>query len=182
MNVVETPLPGVLLIEPKVFEDSRGFFLETFNAERYAKHGIPTAFVQDNWSRSARGTLRGLHFQTPNPQGKLVWCSKGVVFDVAVDVRKGSPTFGQWYGVELSEANKRQLWVPPDYAHGFCVVSESADFCYKCTSGYSPADEAAVAWNDADIGIQWPIVDPMLSKKDAVAVRLKDAQRLPLYR
>jgi dTDP-4-dehydrorhamnose 3,5-epimerase len=181
MNVVTTPLPGVLVLEPKVFGDDRGFFLETFHAERYRAAGVPLAFVQDNWSRSARGTLRGLHFQQPNPQGKLVQVYRGAVFDVAVDVRRGSPTFGQWYGCELSEENKRQLWVPPGFAHGFCVTSETADFVYKCTSLYAPDSERGIAWNDPDLAIPWPASAPLLSKKDAAAPRLKDAPVLPRY-
>jgi dTDP-4-dehydrorhamnose 3,5-epimerase len=183
MNVVTTPLPGVLLLEPKVFADPRGFFLETFNQARYeaAGVGVGLPFVQDNWSRSARGTLRGLHFQEPVPQGKLVWCAKGAVYDVAADVRRGSPTFGRWFGCELTEANKKQLWIPPGFAHGFCVLSESADFVYKCTALYTPAYERAVAWNDETLNIAWPITEPLLSKKDAAAPQLKDAPVLPTY-
>jgi dTDP-4-dehydrorhamnose 3,5-epimerase len=181
MNVVPTPIPGVLVIEPKVFGDDRGFFLETFHAERYRAAGLPAPFVQDNWSRSAKGTLRGLHFQEPNPQGKLVQVFRGSVFDVAVDIRRGSPTFGKWYGCELSEENKRQLWVPPGFAHGFCVTSESADFVYKCTELYAPASERGIAWNDPDLAIPWPVAAPLLSKKDSGAPRLKDAPMLPQY-
>ncbi len=181
MNIVETNLPGVLLIEPKVHGDARGFFLETFHIERYAPLHAP-AFVQDNWSRSAKGILRGLHLQNPNAQGKLVQVMAGAVFDVAVDVRKGSPTFGKHYGVELSAENKRQLYVPPGFAHGFCVLTESADFVYKCTALYAPQNEVSILWNDPDIGIAWPIEAPLLSAKDAKGLRLKDAgEKLPNY-
>lgn len=183
MQVTRTPLPGVLLIEPKSFGDDRGFFLETFHGPRYAQHGIPGHFVQDNWSRSVRGTLRGLHFQEPRPQGKLVMVVSGSVFDVAVDIRRGSPTFGKWFGTELSEANKRQVWIPPGFAHGFLVTSERADFLYKCTEVYVPEAEASVAWNDPDLAIAWPLGDmaPLLSKKDAAAPRLAQATKLPSY-
>jgi dTDP-4-dehydrorhamnose 3,5-epimerase len=182
MKATHTDLPEVLVIEPDVFGDDRGFFLEIFRASRYAEFGVPGLFLQDNWSRSRRGTLRGLHFQEPKPQGKLVYVVQGAVFDVAVDVRRGSPRFGKWVGMELSEANRRQLWVPPGFAHAFCVTSEVADFIYKCTDVYSPETERAVLWNDPDIGIRWPIPDPLLSKKDAAAPRLKDAPILPAYR
>ena len=181
MKVTETPLPGVLLIEPQVFGDARGFFMETYQADRYGALGIPRVFVQDNLSRSVKGTLRGLHLQEPKPQGKLVQVLAGAVFDVAVDVRRGSPTFGKWYGVELSEANKRQMWVPPGFAHGFCVLTDSADFLYKCTELYAPESERSVLWNDPDIGIAWPVQAPLLSKKDAAAPRLREAPVLPTY-
>jgi dTDP-4-dehydrorhamnose 3,5-epimerase len=181
VNTVATPLPGVLLIEPRVFGDDRGFFLETFHSERYRSAGVPLPFVQDNWSRSAKGTLRGLHFQEPRAQGKLVQVCRGAVFDVAADVRRGSPTFGKWFGCELSEENKRQLWIPPGFAHGFCVTSESADFLYKCTELYAPELERGVAWDDPDLAIAWPTREPMLSKRDAAAPRLKDAPLLPRY-
>ena len=181
MNVTRTRLPGVLLLEPKRFGDDRGFFMEMFHAQRYAEAGITAPFVQDNFSRSARGILRGLHFQEPNAQGKLVQVLAGAVYDVAVDVRRGSPTFGQWVGVELTADNRHQLWVPPGFAHGFCVLSESADFHYKCTDVYSPASERGIAWNDPDLGIPWPVTSPLLSGKDAAAPRLKDAPLLPVY-
>ena len=181
MEFQPTPLPGVLLVEPRVHGDARGFFLETFHAERYAAAGIALPFVQDNWSRSSRGTLRGLHFQEPRAQGKLVRVGRGEVYDVAVDVRRGSPTFGQWYGVLLSEENKRQLWVPPGFAHGFCVTSESADFIYKCTNVYSPAEERAIQWDDPAIGIEWPLRDVLLSKRDQAAPSLAEAPVLPAY-
>ena len=168
MNVTETKLAGVLIIEPKVFGDSRGFFKETFQAERYREAGIEYTFVQDNYSRSQKGVLRGLHFQITKPQGKLVSCSKGAVFDVAVDIDPNSITYGQYVGVELTEENHKQLWVPPGYAHGFCVLSETADFQYKCTDYYDPSDEGGVIWNDPDVAIEWPITHPSLSSKDAL--------------
>jgi dTDP-4-dehydrorhamnose 3,5-epimerase len=183
MNVTESPLGGVLLIEPRVFGDARGFFFETFHADRYREAcGIDAPFVQDNLSRSVRGTLRGLHFQEPDAQGKLVYVLRGSVFDVAVDVRLGSPQFGRWFGIELSEENKRQMWVPPGFAHGFCVTSDLADFAYKCTAPYAPHHDRAVAWNDPQINVAWPIADPILSAKDAAAPRLSDAPVLPAYR
>lgn len=181
MNVDTTPLPGVLLITPRVFGDSRGFFLETFHLEKYAVHGIRGPFVQDNWSHSAKNTLRGLHFQEPNAQGKLVSCTRGAVYDVAVDVRVGSPTFGKWFGCELSEANKKQLWIPQGFAHGFCALSDDADFLYKCTALYAPDCEHSIAWNDPAIGIDWPTQAPLLSKKDLEAPVLAKAPRLPTF-
>jgi dTDP-4-dehydrorhamnose 3,5-epimerase len=182
VKVIPTEIPGVLIIEPKVFGDERGFFLETFHAKRYADAGIPGPFVQDNYSRSVKGTLRGLHFQEPQPQGKLVQVVAGAVFDVAADIRKGSPTFGKWVGVELSAENKRQFWVPPGFAHGFYVLSESADFQYKCTALYAPEHDRAIAWNDPELAISWPLVgEPKLSAKDNAAPRLKDAPVLPSY-
>lgn len=181
MNVIQTALPGVLIIEPKVFGDDRGFFFESYQAERYADAGIAGPFVQDNVSRSVKGTLRGLHLQEPRPQGKLVGVLSGAVYDVAVDVRRGSPTFGKWIGVDLSAQNKRQLWIPPGFAHGFCVTSDSADFMYKCTEYYAPEFEQSVRWDDPELGIDWPVTQPLLSKKDAAAPRLKDAPKLPDY-
>jgi dTDP-4-dehydrorhamnose 3,5-epimerase len=157
VNIIETDLPDVLIIEPKVFGDDRGFFMETWNRERYAEAGIPTEFVQDNLSFSRKGVLRGLHFQDPNPQGKLVSVLQGEVFDVAVDVKRDSPTFGKWVGVNLSFENKRQLYVPEGFAHGFCVTSEFALFSYKCTDSYSPKKERILMWNDPDVGIDWPL-------------------------
>ncbi|MCP5226826.1 MAG: dTDP-4-dehydrorhamnose 3,5-epimerase [Thauera sp.] len=174
MNVVETALPGVLIIEPKAFGDHRGFFLETFQVERYRDAGITLPFVQDNHSRSQRGVLRGLHFQKTRPQGKLVSVSRGAVYDVAVDIDPASATYGQFVGVELNDDNHRQLWIPPGYAHGFCVLSEVADFQYKCTDFYFPADEGGLLWNDPDVGIPWPITEPQLSAKDANNPRLRD--------
>lgn len=181
MNVDTTPIPGLLLITPKVFGDARGFFVETFNAGRYAQHGITGPFVQDNWSRSGKNILRGLHLQHPNPQGKLVSVARGAVYDVAVDVRVGSPHFGKWFGVELSEANKQQLWIPPGFAHGFCALTDDTDFVYKCTALYAPADELSIRWNDPAIGIDWPVKEPLLSKKDLDAPLLREAPRLPSF-
>jgi dTDP-4-dehydrorhamnose 3,5-epimerase len=181
VNVTPTPLPGVLLIEPKVHGDARGFFTETFHARRYFEAGIMLPFVQDNWSRSAKGALRGLHFQEPHPQGKLVMVVHGAVFDVAADVRRGSPTFGKWFGVELTGDNKKQLWVPPGFAHGFCTLTDDTDFFYKCTALYTPADERAIAWNDPDLAIDWPVKNPTLSPKDSAAPRLSQAPVLPNY-
>ena len=170
MNVIETSLQGCVIIEPTVYGDERGFFLETFQTEKYAAlANIHSPFVQDNHSRSTRGVLRGLHFQKTKPQGKLVRVVRGEVFDVAVDIRKGSTTFGRWEGVILSENNKRQFWVPPGFAHGFLVLSEIADFEYKCTEYYDPSEEGCVLWNDPDLNIDWPLGNPVLSKKDSIA-------------
>ena len=170
MNVVETALPGVLIIEPKAFGDHRGFFLETFQVERYREAGITLPFVQDNHSRSQRGVLRGLHFQKTRPQGKLVSVSRGAVYDVAVDIDPASATYGQFVGVELNDDNHRQMWVPPGLAHGFLVLSEAADFLYKTTDYYSPEHERCICWDDPEIGIVWPLtVNPTLSTKDLQA-------------
>ena len=169
MNVINTKLKGVVIIEPDVYGDHRGFFLESYNQQKYQEIGIQETFVQDNHSRSTRGVLRGLHFQKTKPQGKLVRVVRGEVFDVAVDLRKGSTTFGRWEGVILSENNKRQFWVPPGFAHGFLVLSEIADFEYKCTDYYDPSDEGCVLWNDPDLNIDWPLDNPILSKKDSNA-------------
>lgn len=166
MEVELTSLPDVLLIKPKVFGDSRGFFLETFSAQRYREAGIESTFVQDNHSRSSKGVLRGLHYQLQHPQGKLVSVSRGEVFDVAVDIRMGSPSYGQWYGVVLNDINHYQLYVPPGFAHGFVVLSDIVDFNYKCTDYYHPEDEKGICWNDPDINIQWPENNPLLSVKD----------------
>ena len=181
MKVVPTELPEVLVIEPKLHGDSRGFFYESFQARRYAQAGITGSFVQDNLSRSIKGTLRGLHFQEPRVQGKLVQVLRGAVWDVAVDVRRGSPRFGRWVAVELSETTPRQLWIPPGFAHGFCVLSDSADFFYKCTELYAPDCERSIAWNDPRIGIPWPVREPLLSAKDRAAPLLGDAPVLPSY-
>lgn len=175
MKVTSTAIDGVLVLEPRVFGDARGFFLESFNQRVFAEAtGLDVAFVQDNHSRSARGVLRGLHYQTVQPQGKLVRVVRGAVFDVAVDIRAGSSTFGRWVGVELSEDNHRQLWIPPGLAHGFLVLSETADFLYKTTDYYAPAHEACLAWDDPDLAIAWPNVGspPVLSAKDAGGGRL----------
>lgn len=166
MKFIDTNLKGVVLVEPDVFDDPRGYFLETYHVGKYADGGIPGPFVQDNFSHSARGTLRGLHYQLQHAQGKLVMALEGRIFDVAVDIRKGSPTFKQWVGVELSGENKRQLYIPPGFAHGFCVLSDTADVLYKCTDVYSQKDERGIIWNDPALGIAWPIADPLLSKKD----------------
>ena len=174
MKVIETALSGVLIIEPKVFGDARGFFIETFQVERYREIGITQPFVQDNHSRSQRGVLRGLHFQKTRPQGKLVRVSRGAVYDVAVDINPKSPTFGRYVGVELSDDNHRQLWIPAGYAHGFCVISEVADFEYKCTDLYFPEDEGGLIWNDPDVAIPWPIAEPSLSGKDTLLPKLRD--------
>ena len=175
MKVIKTKLKDCMIIEPKVFEDERGFFLETFQAERYNKYvGINLPFVQDNHSRSYKDVLRGLHFQKTKPQGKLVRVVQGEVYDVAVDIRLGSPTFGEWEAIILSEENKTQFWVPPGFAHGFQVLCDSTDFEYKCTTYYDPSDEIAIRWDDPVLNIPWPIVSPILSDKDSVAPLLKD--------
>lgn len=179
MQVTRSPIPDVLLIEPKVFGDDRGFFFESFNERAFREAtGVELPFVQDNHSRSARHVLRGLHYQIQQPQGKLVRVVAGEVFDVAVDIRRGSPTFGQWYGAILSAANKRQLWVPPGLAHGFVVLSETADFLYKTTDYYAPAHERSIAWNDPTLAIQWPLdgAQPVLSGKDAAAQQFLQAE------
>jgi dTDP-4-dehydrorhamnose 3,5-epimerase len=176
-TVTPTAIPDVLILEPKVFGDTRGFFFESFNAQDFAQAtGLNVPFVQDNHSRSAKGVLRGLHYQLQQPQGKLVRVVRGAVFDVAVDIRKSSPTFGQWESTELSEDNHRQLWVPPGFAHGFVVLSESADFLYKTTDYYAPAHERCIAWNDPAIGIRWPAgLIPQLSAKDQAGLSLEQA-------
>ena len=169
MKLIETAISDVKILEPKVFGDERGFFLESWNANTFAALGLDLPFVQDNHSRSRQGILRGLHYQLQNPQGKLVRVTQGAVFDVAVDIRRSSPTFGQWVGVELSASNHRMLWIPAGFAHGFYVLSESADFQYKCTDFYNPAAEKSILWNDSDLNISWPLVNgqaPLLSAKD----------------
>lgn len=183
MEVVPQELPEVLLIKPKVFGDERGYFQETFHEQRYAEAGMRLRFVQDNVSRSRHGTLRGLHLQEPHGQGKLVSVLEGEVFDVAVDVRVGSPRFGQWVGARLSAANHHQLYVPPGFAHGFCVTSESALFVYKCTDLYHPEHEIGVAWNDPKLAIPWPVEAPLISEKDLKnpALAELDPARLPRY-
>jgi dTDP-4-dehydrorhamnose 3,5-epimerase len=178
MNVIKTKLKDCVIIEPKIFGDERGFFLETFQADRYEDlAGISLPFVQDNHSRSSKGVLRGLHFQKTKPQGKLVRVVRGEVYDVAVDLRSGSATYGQWEAVILSEENKTQFWVPPGFAHGFVVLSETADFEYKCTDFYDPSDEGSLLWNDLDLNIPWPIENPKLSEKDANAPLLADIKK-----
>jgi dTDP-4-dehydrorhamnose 3,5-epimerase len=176
VNIIETALPGVLIIEPRVFGDARGFFIESWSTAAFAAAGLDVAFVQDNHSRSQRGVLRGLHFQNPGAQGKLVRVTHGAVFDVAVDLRKTSPTFGQWVGVELSAANKRMVWVPEGFAHGFLTLEDETDFLYKCTAPYAPQSEHTLAWNDPTVGIDWPLggLDPIISGKDARGLALAD--------
>lgn len=184
MKVEPTSLPEVLIVEPRWSGDARGFFQETWHLRRYAEAGVDAAFVQDNVSLSARNVLRGLHLQHPHGQGKLIWVMQGAVFDVAVDLRTGSPTFGGWAGAELSAQNRRQLWIPEGFAHGFCVLGETALLAYKCTDFYTPDSELTVRWDDPAIGIEWPVSDPVLSDKDAAAPRLAELEtaRLPVYR
>lgn len=183
VKVIETKLPGVLIIEPQVFGDTRGFFMETFSQARYEQAGIKGSFVQDNLSFSSRGVLRGIHYQNPHSQGKLVSVVQGEVFDVAVDIRTGSPTFAQWVGVNLSGENHRQFWISAGFAHGFCVLSETAYFTYKCTDVYTPSAEGGIIWNDPDIAVEWPMEDVLLSEKDKVYPKLKDVPvaKLPLF-
>jgi dTDP-4-dehydrorhamnose 3,5-epimerase len=181
MQVTATDLPEVLVVEPKLFGDQRGFFLEAYQLGRYAEHGIPGPFVQDNLSRSARGVLRGLHLQNPSTQGKLISVMRGRVLDVAVDVRVGSPSFARHVAVELSEDNRRQIWVPRGFAHGFLVLSETADVFYKSDNVYRPQDEIVVRWDDPAIGIKWSVESPSLSPRDAAAPLLADVQNLPVY-
>ena len=183
MRFIDTGLAGVTIIEPKVFGDDRGYFFEGFHAPRFAEHGLDIAIVQSNVSRSARGVLRGLHYQWPNPQGKLVQVLEGEVYDVAVDIRVGSPTFGRWTACVLSAQNTRLFWVPEGFAHGFAVTSEHAIFCYHCTAVYEPSADAGVRWNDAALAIDWPVGDPVLSAKDTVAPLLAEVapKRLPKY-
>jgi dTDP-4-dehydrorhamnose 3,5-epimerase len=181
MKVTPTAIPDVLLIEPLVHRDPRGFFVETWHAERYASAGIGWSFVQDNHSRSVQGTLRGLHYQVRQPQGKLVRVAAGAVFDVAVDLRRSSPSFGRWVGVDLSDVNQRQLWVPPGCAHGFYVLSPSADLLYKCTEAYAPEHDRTLRWDDSEVGIAWPLVGaaPILSPKDMAGRPFGEAETFP---
>lgn len=181
MIVRQGPLAGLLIIEPKVFGDHRGFFLETYSRALYAEAGIAAELVQDNLSFSGRGVLRGLHFQNPEAQGKLVSVLQGEVFDVAVDIRRSSPTFGKWHGVTLSAENKRQFWIPPGFAHGFCVVSKTALFAYKCSAYYAPHHEHTIRWDDPEIGIAWPIKNPALSDKDKAGVLLAEMDPAVLF-
>ena len=174
IEVVETGLDGVKIVKPKVFGDERGFFMETFNARDAADVGLPVSFVQDNHSRSTRGVLRGLHFQYPQWQGKLVRAASGEIFDVAVDIRQDSETFGKWFGAILSGENKRQMYVPEGFAHGFAVLSETADVIYKCTTLYEPSQDRCLMWNDPDIGINWPVDHPLISEKDGKGVNFRD--------
>lgn len=183
MKIIETHLPGVIIIEPKIFGDKRGFFLETYREDVLKNAGINAHFVQDNHSRSTRGVLRGMHYQMTQTQAKLVRVASGAVFDVAVDVRHGSPTFGQWYGSQLDEDNMRMMYIPSGYAHGFVVLSEITDFIYKCTDYYHPQSEQGIAWNDPDIGIDWPVTDVSLSEKDRNNILLKHQliENMPTY-
>jgi len=183
MKFIKTSLPGCMVIEPQVFGDTRGFLYESYNEGKFRAAGIDRRFVQSNVSRSSRGVLRGLHYQWPHPQGKLVSVLEGEVYDVAVDIRRGSPTFGQWTAVMLTGQNHRHFWIPEGFAHGFCVVSEHATFTYQCTDLYHPETDGGVSWNDPAIGIDWPISEPLLSDKDARAPLLRDvaAERLPEF-
>ena len=181
MNIIRCELEGLLILEPKVFGDARGFFMETWNQRRYWEAGLKTSFVQDNISSSRQGALRGLHCQKPFPQGKLVSVLQGAVFDVAVDLRQSSETFGKWHGLELSNENKRQFFIPVGFAHGFLVLSDTAMFHYKCTDFYSPTNELTIRWDDPDIGINWPMTAPTLSEKDAKGLRLREVPRERLF-
>lgn len=178
MNIIECNIPGPLIIEPRVFGDERGFFMESWNAAAFAAAGLDLSFCQDNHSRSQKGVLRGMHFQNPGPQGKLVRVVRGAVFDAVVDLRRSSPTFGKWTGVTLSAENKRMFWVPEGFAHGFLTLEDDTDFLYKCTTPYAPQNEASLAWDDPDVGIEWPLdgIEPKLSTKDADGVRLADVK------
>jgi dTDP-4-dehydrorhamnose 3,5-epimerase len=184
MKIIKTELPGILIIEPKFIGDERGFFMETWHREYYTGFNLPRDFVQDNVSFSHKGVLRGLHFQNPNQQAKLIFVLQGEVFDVAVDVRVGSPTFGKWFGITLSAKDRRQLYIPPGFAHGFCVIADEALFVYKCTEKYDASSELGILWSDPDIDIQWPCSTPELSEKDKTNPRLRDLdkRRLPVYR
>ncbi len=182
VKISHTALPGVVIVEPDVYQDGRGFFLETYHREKYVKAGLPQTFVQDNYSRSGRNALRGLHAQIRYPQGKLIRVSQGTVFDVAADIRRGSPTYGQWVGATLSAENFKQIYIPPGFAHGFCVMSETADVEYKCTELYHPDDEIVISWKDPALHITWPVSTPVISQKDAAALSLEEEQeRLPIY-
>ena len=185
MNVIQTPLPGVLIFEPQVFGDDRGFFVEIFRESWFSEAGMETTFIQDNLSRSRQGVLRGLHYQMHKPQGKLVKVSRGRIYDVAVDIRPGSPAFGQWFGCELDDVSHRMLYIPPDFAHGFVVLSPEADFVYKCTQYYDVASECGIAWNDPALDIAWPLdgIAPLVSDKDAHYPAMKDQapERLPRF-
>lgn len=167
MKIAKTPIPDLLLIQPRVFSDERGFFLETFRRRGFEDQGIGLEFVQDNHSRSRKGVLRGLHFQKNYPQGKLIYVISGAIFDVALDIRRESPSFGRWHGAVLSDENHHQLWIPPGCAHGFCVISEQVDLVYKCTDYYHPEDEGGIIWNDPELKIKWPIANPIVSEKDS---------------
>jgi len=181
MNITRTPLEGLLVIEPRCFQDERGFFLETYQESRYREAGITESFVQDNQSRSTKGVLRGMHFQVKYPQAQIVTVMRGCIFDVGVDLRPSSPTFGQWYGVELSDTGLRQIYMAPGFAHGFCVLSDWADLHYKVNRYYDPSDEGGLVWNDSDVGIKWPVTEPKISLRDGSYPRLVDlaSENLP---
>lgn len=183
VTFINSGLPGVVIAEPRVFSDERGFFLETYHRQKYVRGGIEAVFVQDNHSRSSQGVLRGLHYQLKSPQAKLVYVVSGEIFDVAVDLRQGSPTFGKWTGAGLSDENRRQMFIPEGFAHGFCVLSPFADVIYKCSSLYDPADDMGLLWDDPEVGIQWPVSAPVVSEKDKAHPRLKTMpeDRLPVY-
>ena len=180
---LDTSIPGILLFEPDMFKDSRGYFMEIFHRKKYAEIGLDRSFVQENFSHSKRGIIRGLHYQLRQPQAKFLYVMRGEIFDVAVDIRRGSPTFGKWFGTNLSDENRRQIFVPEGFAHGFCVLSESADVFYKCTDFYNPGDEYGIFWSDKTIGIDWPIENPFLSEKDSLFKPLKAIaeKNLPAY-
>jgi dTDP-4-dehydrorhamnose 3,5-epimerase len=180
IEVTKTPLSGVVIVKTRVFGDKRGFFMETFNQQRFESVGLPSNFVQDNHSRSSKGVLRGLHYQFPQWQGKLIRTLSGSIFDVAVDIRPDSRTFGQWFGLELNDENRLQLYVPPGFAHGFATLSDTADVAYKCTSLYKLEDEGCISWNDPEIGIEWPVDEPLVSEKDAAAPRLAEINQTDL--
>lgn len=183
MNIIETKLPGVFLIEPKIFSDDRGVFFECFHMERYGDYGLPTKFVQDNFSHSIKNVLRGLHYQLTNAQGKLIWVTRGKIFDVVLDVRQGSPTFGQWLSFMLSADHPQQIYIPPGLAHGFCTLTEEVNFYYKCTDYYYPNSEHGILWNDPDLNIPWPVSNPILSSKDQINPSFKSikSEELPKY-
>lgn len=184
LKFIETAMPGLIIIETETLKDSRGFFMETFHQKKYAEIGISKPFVQDNFSRSCKGTLRGLHYQLNHPQAKLVYVTTGEIYDVALDIRRGSPTFGKWVGVYLSSENGRQLFIPEGFAHGFCVLSESTDFVYKCTDLYHQGDDYGILWSDPALNIDWPVKEPLLSEKDRRMKPLRDMppELLPLYK
>ena len=181
MNLIETSIPGVVIVEPEFHPDHRGHFMETYHRDKFAGIGLDVEFVQDNHSFSKKGTIRGFHYQVPNPQGKMVRVVRGAIMDVAVDIRVGSPTFGQYVSEILTEENRRQMYMPPGFTHGFCTLTDTADLVMKCTTVYSKKDMRIVSWNDPDIGVEWPITDPILSEKDIAAGRLADATVLPQY-
>ena len=184
LRIIKSAIPDVMIIEPEVFGDRRGFFIETYHQRKYAENGLDRTFVQDNHSHSSQGVIRGLHYQLNHPQGKLVFVVKGVIFDVAVDIRRGSPTFGHWVGEILSEENNRRMFIPEGFAHGFCVLSDTVDFMYKCSDFYHPEDDRGVNWSDETLSIDWPIKDPVLSDRDASLPMLHDVQEelLPVYK